>query len=134
MATEEQIQKPIRFAVYGSLKRSFGNNRVLGDATFLGTHVTEPHYTLHSMGGFPGVRPDGETGIHVEIFETRDPNIVRSVNRLEGYTGVKNHPDNWYNAVTIDTPYGPAEMFVMTEPLSPDSVIPSGVWEGGRWR
>lgn len=117
-----------RFAVYGTLKKGHGNNRCLGDATYLGTHKTEPNYTLYD-GGFPVVERDGDTGIHVEVFETDNPRIISDVNALEGCTGIKGHEDNWYDFDIIDTPFGKANMFVMNKGTSGRThKINSGTW------
>ena len=116
----------MKVAVYGTLKRGHGNHRVMGDSKFLGTHVTDPAYTMYSTGGFPIVCTHGDTAIHVEVFEVEKGNLQR-IYSLEGYTGIRNHKDNWYNTVEIQTPYGQAEMFVMSE-TKHLTKIESGLW------
>lgn len=116
-----------RFAVYGTLKKGRGNDARLRSTKFLGDHLTEPNYTMYSMGGFPAVVPEGNTSITIEVYETTDEDVINSVNALEGFSGIKNDPRNWYDTETIDTPYGKAEMFIFkTAPARP-------VVEGGKW-
>lgn len=123
-------EQPFIFAVYGTLKRGFGNNRLLRDAIFLGEHTTEPKYTMYSAGGFPIVKTGGQTAIKCELFATDNKDIIEDVNSLEGYRG-KNDPNNWYDRMTIETKHGPAEMFVMhkTGNERPSAVVETGEWQ-----
>lgn len=116
------------FAVYGTLKRGYGNNHLLRNAKFIGEHTTEPNYTMYGKGcGFPIVGTHGNTAIKCELFETTDPETVRMVDSLEGFRGVKGSPNNWYDRITINTKHGPAEMYVMhNERNSP--IVESGEW------
>lgn len=116
-----------KFAVYGTLKKGKPNHHVLGNATFLGEHTTEAKFTMHSMGSFPGVRRHGTTAIKVEVFETSSPRVIRDIFTLEGFTGEEDNPLNWYDIVSVDTPYGVAEMFYQKRPLQ-GPVIEDGVW------
>lgn len=119
--------QPFIFAVYGTLKRGFGNNRLLRDATFLGTHTTEPKYTMHSAGGFPIVVTGGKTPIKCELFATEDPAVIERVDILEGFNG-KGRNDNWYDRETIETPMGKAEMYVM-HTTRHGAIIEDGEWK-----
>jgi len=107
------MKNKVRFAVYGTLRKGNGNHRLLQDAEYLGTIKTEPIYTMVSLGGFPAVKENGNTSIVCEIYETDDEDIIKSVFRLEGCTGVKGHPNNWYDFVELDTNWGKANMFTM---------------------
>lgn len=114
-------------AVYGTLKQGFGNNHLLERAKYLGEAFTTPEYTMYSLGGFPTIVKNGNTSIKIEVYEVEDPTAI---NRLEGFTGEKNSPSNWYNTETIATPYGDAEMFVFDKPPQRHiNIVESGVWE-----
>lgn len=116
----------MKMCVYGTLKRDHSNNRFLRNSTFLGSFVTEPKYTMYNLGGYPAVYPEGNTSIQCEVFEVH-PDDVKGIYYLEGYTGTKNHPNNYYDCITLDTPFGDAEMFVFKE--QPNySIIKSGTW------
>lgn len=117
-----------RFAVYGTLKQNRGNHHRLDGAQYLGNHITDPNYTMYACGGFPAVKMGGNTPITVEVYETNNENIVRGVNNLEGFTGIKDDPENWYDTITINTPYGEAEMFYMKQGLDRNPIVENGIW------
>ena len=121
-------KKETLFAVYGTLKQGFGNNSLLADAEFMGEFKTEPKYSMYSLGGFPAVTLEGNTALTVQVFKTTDQNVVNRVNSLEGFTGTKDDPNNWYDTKTIDTPYGQAEMFYFKETPNRGSLVESGNW------
>jgi gamma-glutamylcyclotransferase (GGCT)/AIG2-like uncharacterized protein YtfP len=74
--------------VYGTLKRGYGNNRLLYGAEFIGEGITKKSYHLHNCG-FPKAVPS-ITGLPVkgEVFRVEPSHITRC-DMLEG------HPD-WY--------------------------------------
>lgn len=114
--------------VYGTLKKNHGNNRVMGDSKFLGTHTTEPKFTLYG-GGFPFVKSSGETPITGEVYEVTDKETLRDIYGLEGYSGVRGAKSNWYDTTDTETEFGTAELFVIHETPSGRPQIESGVWE-----
>jgi gamma-glutamylcyclotransferase (GGCT)/AIG2-like uncharacterized protein YtfP len=123
--------KETLFAVYGTLKQGFGNNRLLAEAEFLGEFRTEPKYSMYSLGGFPAVTLQGNTALTVQVYKTSDPDVVDRVNSLEGFTGVKDDPNNWYDTKTIETPYGEAEMFYFKRQPTTAALVESGNWQRG---
>jgi len=92
-----------KVAVYGSLRRGAGNSSLLKSARYVGKTVLPPHYTMYSLGPFPGVVKGGHTPIIVEIYEVED-HILARLDTLEGYGG-KDY-DNFYNRECINTNYG----------------------------
>ncbi len=73
--------------------------------------------------GFPGVLLNGENEVTVEIFRVRSEAVERSLDRLEGYP-------NFYNKTTIETPWGTANMYILTyEHYSSRDIIKSGDWK-----
>lgn len=117
---------PKLLCVYGTLKTNQSNHHYLKHSKLLGDHKTSPEFTMYSMGGFPAVCKEGDTSIHCEVYEVNEKDLP-GIYRLEGYTGTKDHPNNWYDCVDVETDYGRAEMFVFkTKPNK--SIIKSGVW------
>lgn len=115
-------------AVYGTLKRGHGNNRLLRNAKFLGETKTKPEFTMFSCGGFPTLNKNGNTEITVEIFEV-DDDTLQSVYSLEGYHGKRDHPSNWYDTVDVETNWGTAEMFYWKENQTNKlQVVETGCW------
>ncbi len=67
----------MKIFVYGTLKRGFGNNRLLTEAKYLGKAVTVKPFVMVGWG-VPFVWPD-ENGkpIHGEVFDIGDPKSNR---------------------------------------------------------
>ena len=71
-------------AVYGTLKKGFGNHFLLEGSKFLGTATSEDRFCLGEYV-FPAVvpSPDG-VAIEVEIYEV-DDRVLKRLDALEGY-------------------------------------------------
>lgn len=87
----------MKLMVYGTLKRGWGNNRLLEGAKFLGDAYSCKKYVLVN-GGFPIAYTKEKEGfpllpIKGEIWEVEGHHVERC-DRLEG------HPD-WYRRNTI---------------------------------
>lgn len=106
--------------VYGSLKKGYGNHRLLEDAKYLGTHVTDPAYTMVGLGGFPGVILTGDTSIHGELYEVT-PMEFEYLDGLEGYP-------SFYNRTKISTDHGEAWMYYLDDEYLGYEKINEGVW------
>ncbi len=81
------------YFVYGTLKQGHGNNRILqqsSTAKFIENAITEPNFTMISLGAFPGVVEGGSTAIHGEIWSVEDDETKRRLDSLEGYYKNKN--------------------------------------------
>lgn len=112
-----------RVAVYGSLKKGFGNNVLLNTAEYLGTCDTSPDWTMYSLGGFPCIVPQGDTQICIEVYDV-DQRTMNRLDMLEGYP-------SFYNRRVIDTKFGKAWIYYMDE--CPDYVGEEKVVEHGCW-
>jgi len=113
-------------AVYGSLRKGLGNHHVIKDGELLGEFKTKPEYSLYSLGGFPGLKQEGETSVVMEVYKVDDSTLKR-VNRLEGYD--PNSEDNsFYDRVSIDTPYGEAYTFIFVPSIEGRPFVKSGDW------
>ena len=83
--------------VYGTLKRGFGNHRLLEKAKYLGDYKTIDKYTMLSLGAFPAVVLEQETSrISGEIFLI-NKTILQNLDFLEGYP-------EFYNRLLLPTP------------------------------
>lgn len=122
--------QPVHVFVYGTLKKDRSNHRVMGDSKFCFDHVTEPKYTMVTNGGFPIVKRDGSTAITGEVYEVTNPDTLRRIYNLEGYTGTPGASGNWYDVdeVPINKQIT-ANMFVMdADKYNELRVIPSGIF------
>ncbi len=110
----------IRVFVYGTLKLGFRNAYYLEDGRFLGEFVTGPIYSMYDFGGYPAVSENGNTAIAGEVYDINEK-LLASIDLLEGY------PD-FYQRVMIETSFGGAWMYVVSEPLCADKIKISGSW------
>ena len=112
-------------AVYGSLRKGFGNNRLLSDAEYVGTTTVEG-WELYSLGAFPGAIQGEGAPLTVELYR------VGSMARLDMLEGTVNpdgaDPRNLYNRVTVDTEYGEAYMYEFNHEVRGEP-IESGDWK-----
>lgn len=71
--------------VYGSLKRGFQNNPLLGTATFVAEDRLLDH-KMFSLGGYPGIiyYPNKNLKISGELFVVDSPTLTR-LDQLEGH-------------------------------------------------
>lgn len=73
---------------YGTLRKGFHNNRLVGNSKYVGQGLTEKKYTMYARG-IPYVVKDIPTSkIILDIYEVND-NTLRNLDSLEG------HP-RWY--------------------------------------
>ncbi len=113
-------------SVYGSLRKNCGNHRLLENANYLGEFKTEPVFSLYSLGGYPGLKENGNTSVTMEVYEVT-PEEARRVDNLEGYTpGAKNN--TFYDKIMIDTPYGKAGTYIYVPNTNRLELVESGDW------
>lgn len=120
---------PQLFFVYGTLKKGFGNHRLLQHPSveFLGEHVTEPNFTMLSVHGhFPAVVTVGDTPIKGELYLVKSNMIKEVLYNLEGFRG-KGNPNNFYDTFDIRTKHGYAKMFVFKD-KGDYPIIKTGEW------
>jgi len=91
-------------AVYGTLKKGYGNNRLMDPRgfTLVGSFVSVDKFHMTSGGGFPIVYKDmKQHHVKVEIYRVDDKAYLSSVDSLEG------HP-TWYRREPVE--FVPADM------------------------
>ena len=72
----------MKIFVYGTLKRGYGNNRLLSGCEFLGEAVTAPKYDLKARG-IPFL-VHGNYAVHGEVYEADEETVYR-MDLLEGH-------------------------------------------------
>lgn len=117
--------------VYGSLKRGFGNNRLLqnDESEFICEDYIED-FEMYSMGAFPGVVhvPGSRSVVHGEVWKVSD-NILERLNTLEGFRGEDN-PSNFYNCKKVETKNYHHSCYVYLQDTAPsDMLVLEGIWE-----
>lgn len=112
--------------VYGTLKRGYGNSRLIPEHV---DHVEDSvtGFSMYHMGGFPGVVQDEEGTVQGQVFLVDDACLER-LNRLEGFVDGSDH--NFYERINTITDGG-LEVCIYIQALRPSSkYIPDGVWNG----
>ena len=110
--------------VYGTLKRGFGNNRLLYNSEFRGVDVVSG-FMMFSKGAFPGVFkvPDVNNCIHGEVFDI-DDQVLASCDRLEGVP-------SFYDRIKVNLKtFGEAYMYVLPAPAGDYKRVIGGSWRG----
>lgn len=115
---------PKRFAVYGTLRKGYGNHRLLKNSKYLGTEKTTPNYEMYNVGWFPALVPGNESVV-IEVYEVDDPHTMASLDRLEGAN--RSNPERgMYRAETIETSHGIADIYIWNSSVSGLKKIESG--------
>src|SRR5690606_16723824 len=113
--------------VYGTLLSGEINwLHYLQYSKLLGQDTLKGNFTMVSLGGFPGVIPHGEGVVKGEVYEVDDL-TYREIENLEGY-----HPDptySFYSKMPVETKYGSADMYVLSEKYLDNPVIENGDWK-----
>ena len=122
---EPEGKDMIRVAVYGSLKRGFGNHYLLANrGLFLGAWLSGPDYSMYNLGAFPAVIK-GDTSIVCEVYQVDEPTLEH-LDRLEG------HPEFYKRELVPTELWGDVWLYVFTEQedIIKRAVISNGFWIG----
>ena len=106
--------------VYGSLRPGAAHHPLLAGARYLGRHRTEPRFTMHDLGEYPGVVERGHHAIVGDIFAVDGVTLTR-VDDYEGYPLE-------YTRRLIATPFGDAWIYLYCGECAGAIVIASGDW------
>jgi len=113
--------------VYGTLKKGYGNHRVMekaGGVLVEPEARTEPYYSMVNLGSFPGVVAHGKTAIKGEVYKVEE---LQWLDYLEGYP-------SFYNRVQVPITVGPTThvcwMYTLSDLyLDQNPLIADGVWK-----
>lgn len=120
-------EKKNLIAVYGTLRQGCGNyEHFLEDADYKGTFDSEPIYSLYSLGGFPGLKTDGQTSVKMEVYGVDDM-TAKAVDALEGYN--PNRVPHFYDKQSIETPWGTAGVYIYVRDIAARELIVNGDWK-----
>lgn len=115
------VSDSVLLFVYGTLKRDFGNNRLLQDSKYVADATITG--VMRSLGGFPCVSLNGDYTVYGELFEV-GPEVLAACDRLEG------HP-SWYVRTKVRTNKGDAWVYLIEdEKYTTYPIVKSGKWLG----
>jgi len=111
----------VKVFVYGTLMRECSNHDLLRTSRFLGEDIIEVKLRMIDLGAFPALVPSQTLNrIHGEVYAvTRQ--VMDELDRLEGY------PD-LYRRKPVQTRFGPAQVYYMTDKPADAEDIASGSW------
>ncbi len=112
--------RPFRLFVYGTLRPGGVHHGLLATARRLGTWTTPPRYTLYALDHYPVAVPSGRTAVVGEVYAV-DARTLARIDRLE------DHPRT-YRRMQLQTPWGPAWMYIQQRPPRGARLIASGDW------
>lgn len=109
--------------VYGTLLAGESNHRYLARAQLVAETRTQPAFSLHDLGPYPGLVPGGAHPVAGEVYAV-DEVTLAALDRLEGT------PD-FYQRTSIVLENGAT---VETYILTPDQVAGHPILASGSWR
>lgn len=112
--------------VYGTLLRGEPNHDLLAGAELNCTARTEPRFSLHDLGAFPGLTDSGDDAVFGEVYELDSETLAR-VDHLEGHPRFyRRRPIQLEDGSTVETYLLPAAR------VAGYPVIRSGSWRSHR--
>ncbi|NBC47860.1 MAG: gamma-glutamylcyclotransferase [Gammaproteobacteria bacterium] len=106
--------------VYGTLLAGEVNHYLLAGAERLGSHRTEPRFTLIQLGAYPGLITGGHTAVRGEVYRV-DGAGLKALDRLEDYPRL-------YDRQLIATRFGRAWTYLYRGAVGSRRAIPTGDW------
>jgi gamma-glutamylcyclotransferase (GGCT)/AIG2-like uncharacterized protein YtfP len=112
--------------VYGTLKKTYHNNRLLEGQTFVQDCVTAPHYRLYDCGWYPCLVEDNSKGYPVkgEIWQV-DEGTLWNLDRLEGVPYLYQR-----KAINLSNFDQPVEAYFYQNGTNQFRELVSGEWKG----
>ncbi len=109
-------------AVYGTLKKNYGNHWFLRECKLLSSERLSG-WTMVNLGAFPAVSPSENTRtIAVEVYEITEQNL-EDLDNLEGYPYL-------YDRTEVQTSKGPAWLYFIdrAQSIYSNKLIETGEW------
>jgi gamma-glutamylcyclotransferase (GGCT)/AIG2-like uncharacterized protein YtfP len=113
------------YAVYGTLRKGFGNHRLIADCKHLKTTRIEG-YDMYDIGAFPGIKK-GKGEITVELYSIDSERIEENVDYLEGYRE-DNLRNSLYLKEKIEIDNQEVFIYLFNNNIDFNSKVESGDW------
>lgn len=111
-------------AVYGTLKQGQSNHHCLAGAEYLGSARLQG-FALYDLGPWPAVKRQPGV-VQVEVYAV-DAATFAALDQLEEYRADAPE-EGLYDRTLVDTPQGPAWLYLYNEPVRPEQYQASGNW------
>lgn len=106
----------MKMAVYGTLRKGYGNHHFLRNAKFEGEAWIDGFSLHQAFGTIPGIQPDEESRVKVELYSDYD---LEAIDMLEGNGSL-------YHRTEVEIDGEPCWTYVYGRPLLPEDKIESG--------
>ena len=118
--------------VYGTLKKGFGNHRLLEKAHFLGEAYLR-RTKMVDLGAYPAVITGGKKDVMGEIYQVDDETLAR-LDRLEGHPSFYERRQVKVFSVfqNVDTFIAWCYFMPQLSQVKHPAVIEEGIWNGRR--
>ena len=113
--------KPFLLGVYGTLKQGFRLHDCVKYCKFVGITESNPEFTMYDTGWYPGLKHEGNTSIHLEVYEVSTKEIADYLDAVEGYP-------NLYTKEFIKTPLGEVLVYIYNHRTEGMDIVESGNW------
>lgn len=114
---------PCLVFVYGTLLRGESNHHCMSGARLLGHWRSAPRFSLYSLGRYPVLCCGGRHRVFGEVYRVT-PHILMKLDELEGYP-------HEYQRMLMQTPWGPAWVYVQQSRPSAGVLLAGGDWRKG---
>ena len=117
-------------SVYGTLRKGWGNHRVMemANGELVGEGTTVENYNMYNLGGIPAVslaHTSNETPVKVEVYEVGIEGLTGPLDGLEGYP-------NFYNRTLVPVDVvgvGIVDCWIYHIDREYDKVVKTGDWK-----
>lgn len=116
----------VLLAVYGTLKKGFGNHGLMAQAQFLGCDKLT-QICLYDIGPYPGARLQASEGIEVEVYAISQTHLAE-LDLLEEYDPAT-PASSLYTRALLPTRYGLAWVYLYQGQVLGKPCLRSGTWQ-----
>lgn len=131
----KKFKDNMKVAVYGTLRKGFGNHRLLETSKYVATINSPKEFLMKNVGFFPALldkeslinsREEANSSVVMEIYEIPSNQVLQRLDGLEGFR--ESYPkSSMYLRKTINLPeHGEVETYIWNRSHSTLEVIKSG--------
>ena len=119
------MSETVLLAVYGTLKKGFGNHALIEHLQFVGSDSLT-QISLYDIGPYPGARLEASSGIEVEVYIVTPSELAR-VDILEEFDP-RDPERSLYTRELLRTRFGTAWVYLYQGEIDNKPCLRSGAW------